>query len=213
MDPVNGEAVHLRVIWAGEAELRLDEVRFSYQVDSYNSTRMVYLYSQGKSLKLTGSLFDEMTFEKPDYPDIQINSLTQVLQTETTLPTVTLWLSKTVSVEDGYQILEAISALPGYKTGIQSKMISGASISDATRSNPWTGPLTNEELVAELAKIIPGMSKWVEHPDGGCLIGGNMPYTVRDMVIHLNDRHGWTYADITEWLDTLDIDLTVQTPE
>lgn len=39
------------------------------------------------------------------------------------------------------------------------------------------------------------------------------PKKLKETIIHLNDHHHWTRESIADWLDTLDIDLTVQRKE
>ena len=212
MVPGDAMKVHLRVIWPGEAELRLDRVDFSYTVDKSSAWQVVWLHSKGKTLQFTGSTFDEMAFEdtfKQAGPPVKYTGLDQICSAEIELPTVTLRLASWISVEEGMQICEAICSLPtdwSANTNVPKS-------SSSTWSKPRTGPLTNEELVDELAKIIPGMREKVRHPYDDCDAVAGGVHSVRWLVIHLNDYHGWTYDEITEWLDTLDVDLAVQLPE
>jgi hypothetical protein len=69
---------------------------------------------------------------------------------------------------------------------------------------PESAEPSNADLVSQMVQRIPGMRERVDCPECG---SGR---TVRHNVIHLNDQHKKTYAEIAEWLDTLDIDLSVK---
>jgi hypothetical protein len=38
-------------------------------------------------------------------------------------------------------------------------------------------------------------------------------HTILANIIHLNDSHRWSREDIADWLDTLDVDLTIKRSE
>lgn len=65
-------------------------------------------------------------------------------------------------------------------------------------------------VVDGLAEIIPGIGDAVEAcPDDECITPDrNIPIAV--LIVHLNDVHRWTRERIADWLDSLDIDLTIQ---
>ena len=57
----------------------------------------------------------------------------------------------------------------------------------------------------DLAELFPALAQFVE-PCPACTHANALAYTV----IHLNDVHRWPREDIADWLETLDLDLTIQ---
>lgn len=55
--------------------------------------------------------------------------------------------------------------------------------------------------------LLPGLKERVKHP-----INGTMN-KLESTIINLNDRHRWTVNQIADWLETLDIDLTIRPVE
>lgn len=45
--------------------------------------------------------------------------------------------------------------------------------------------------------------------EAGCVYESDWRNAVPNIVMHLNDDHGWTREQIADWLDSLDIDLTI----
>lgn len=64
----------------------------------------------------------------------------------------------------------------------------------------------NQQLVTRLADRIPGMQEHLKCPASA----EHAAQDVMSLVIHLNDVHRWTREAIADWLDTVDVDLTVQ---
>ena len=65
-------------------------------------------------------------------------------------------------------------------------------------------------VVSQLADIVPSLTTHIAHcpvPDY-CITG-----SVAELIQHLNDWHTWTREAIADWLDTLDVDLTVKPKE
>ncbi len=75
---------------------------------------------------------------------------------------------------------------------------SGAATTDGNYDRAW-----------HLRQKIPGMLASVSHPatENSCISKHHR--TVWEMVMHLNDHHHWTREAIADWIDTLDVDLTV----
>lgn len=60
-------------------------------------------------------------------------------------------------------------------------------------------------------RLIPGLHcKGQSCP--GCGIWEGDFAGLSELIIHLNDQHEWTLLEIADWLDTLDLDLTVHVP-
>src|ERR1035437_882623 len=73
----------------------------------------------------------------------------------------------------------------------------------------------------ELAALFPGLAETMLCPTGrGCHEAGgwmsstHSPYSpnrpIGELIIHLNDGHKWTREQIAAWIDSLDIDFTLQ---
>jgi hypothetical protein len=60
----------------------------------------------------------------------------------------------------------------------------------------------------ELAKLVPALENFIlnQCPE----FGRCPPCNLKNAIIHLNDKHRWDRLAIADWLDTLDIDLTIQ---
>lgn len=69
-------------------------------------------------------------------------------------------------------------------------------------SYAWSG---FESGVRKFADMVPGIYEAVKCP-GGCEGDHAIYYTIQ----HLNDEHEWDREQIADWLDTLDIDLTIK---
>jgi hypothetical protein len=73
-----------------------------------------------------------------------------------------------------------------------------------TTSNPTSKKPSEYD---KLAKIVPALKTYVLAVCPSC---GLVPKTtLTHMIIHLNDRHKWDRNAIADWLDTLDVDLTI----
>lgn len=68
---------------------------------------------------------------------------------------------------------------------------------------PTAGVAVNP--IGELKKIIPNIGTNVETP---CLCGV-AAMDICHVVMHLNDQHEWSREKIADWLDTLDVDLSL----
>lgn len=69
---------------------------------------------------------------------------------------------------------------------------------------------TGEEIISVLNDSIPGFEGMhVVCPVDDCC-GNDLLF---DVIITLNDKHQWTREAIADWLDTLDLDLTIKVPE
>lgn len=124
---------------------------------------------------------------------------------------------------DTLRALQQKHAFPQKYLGPTS-IYAGTILGDTVQAGAGPNTLNNSELVARLAEIIPGMNEYTTHPDfdqfieaGDCgmivtLKREALASTVQMWIIHMNDAHRWTYGQIAKWLDTLDIDLTVQEP-
>lgn len=66
---------------------------------------------------------------------------------------------------------------------------------------------------AVLREEIPALSEKVLCPCPSCRAGSRQPSAISNIIIHLNDRAGWTREQIADWLDTLDQDLSFTLPE
>lgn len=75
-----------------------------------------------------------------------------------------------------------------------------------------------------LSQKLPGVNQVVKHPrisESGCDCyydsydegAGLGKYTIRNLVMHLNDEHRWTREQIADWLETLDVDLSFKIKE
>lgn len=72
----------------------------------------------------------------------------------------------------------------------------------------WTWSEWYLHVSFSLREICPGLPRLCATcPD--CAQG---PYRGELVVIHLNDYHHWTREKIADWLDTLDVDLTLAGP-
>lgn len=81
---------------------------------------------------------------------------------------------------------------------VGQKADSGAATVDGNYDRAW-----------RLREKIPGTKVSVSHPatENSCISKHHR--TVWEMVMHLNDHHHWTREAIADWIDTLDVDLTV----
>lgn len=59
-------------------------------------------------------------------------------------------------------------------------------------------------VYTKLQEMISGMSSYATCPD--CSVPGSIVW----LITHLNDLHAWTREEIADWLDNLDIDLTIR---
>ena len=69
--------------------------------------------------------------------------------------------------------------------------------------------LSTHGIVAVLTSLFPMIDKIIEFP---CSCGSKVPEykdTIHDIIIHLNDKHKWSREKIADWLDSLDVDLTL----
>lgn len=77
-------------------------------------------------------------------------------------------------------------------------------------------PDSNRELSHQLIRRISSLEEEIVFcPDGKCAEHehSNEPplsSLLLDMILHLNDDHHWTREEIADWLDTLDVDLTIR---
>lgn len=63
----------------------------------------------------------------------------------------------------------------------------------------------------ELAVLFPALTQYADCPFP-VLPECREPYQLALLVIHLNDVHRWSREAIADWLDTLEIDLTLKEP-
>lgn len=70
-----------------------------------------------------------------------------------------------------------------------------------------------ESMVDALVTFCPSLRAITRCPV--CTVSGPTdPYgQIYYTIVHLNDRHRWSREQIADWLDTLDIDLTIKPPE
>jgi hypothetical protein len=62
-----------------------------------------------------------------------------------------------------------------------------------------------EALVARLLNLIPSKTHMGFITCPACTGVSTVPV----IIIHLNDGHKWSREDIADWLETLDLDLTI----
>lgn len=62
-------------------------------------------------------------------------------------------------------------------------------------------------VVTALAELVPAIRTHVAECPDDC---ETMKAPLAWLVVHLNDQHRWTRESIADWLDSLDIDLTIQ---
>lgn len=62
-------------------------------------------------------------------------------------------------------------------------------------------------VTRDLRRLLPGLSTRVPCPAAGCQAHADL----ENMVQHVNDQHRWTRAQIADWLESLDVDLTFPT--
>lgn len=83
-------------------------------------------------------------------------------------------------------------------------VLNGYSVGSYTFSEP--------SITSALQSLVPALSTATSVcPAKGCERAH--PKLLEYLIIHLNDDHRWTRESIADWLDTLDIDLTVQRKE
>jgi|SRR5881398_324037 len=66
-------------------------------------------------------------------------------------------------------------------------------------------PGVGSDVRHTLLKIAPGLSSWARCPSCDYLPG----LLLFEVVVHLNDIHEWTRPEIADWLETLDVDLSL----
>lgn len=62
-------------------------------------------------------------------------------------------------------------------------------------------------ITRDLECRLPGYADLVSFPCDCPVAGTNFKCPVPRVIVHLNDRCGWTREAIADWLDTLDVDL------
>lgn len=157
----------------------------------------------GTLLVLDGLLAEEMHFEYEQEPYVAWNSDPKEILSAPDVKQV---------IRAKIQVLPAQKLLDHFNVEIQFPTKPPINLDMVYEGPAQTNQSTNAQLVDRLAELIPGMDEAVRHPAEECPRGwreGALD-TVRGMVIHLNDTHEWTYQQIAEWLDTLDIDLSVR---
>jgi len=86
--------------------------------------------------------------------------------------------------------------------------------------NAYTTPVLPTpvpNILSDLIKFFPNIRETVSYcpaTEPECM-GDDAPIiiTLDTMIMHLNDFHKWAREDIADWLETLDIDLTIQEKE
>jgi hypothetical protein len=66
-----------------------------------------------------------------------------------------------------------------------------------------------DHVITDLMDILPTLEARVRIPSSENYQVPEHTHEIFDAVTILNDIHGWTREQIADWLDTLDIDLTV----
>lgn len=68
-------------------------------------------------------------------------------------------------------------------------------------------PNTSFDDGPDMADIdaLPGIMQQVKHPETGAMS------RIKDIIINLNDQHGWSRERVADWLESLDVDLRFQT--
>ena len=85
-------------------------------------------------------------------------------------------------------------------------MVNGRCLVNHFVESFWTAA---DQTVETLVGVCPGMCNRVKCPE----MDRPEPMHVSTAVIHLNDHHKWSRERIADWLDTLDIDLTIRPKE
>lgn len=126
--------------------------------------------------------------EGPPWPEVV--TFSSLNKTKTLYPTVFAQVTKMLDAELG---------------GLDTNRIDGATVQ------------------ANLRAALPALDQEMEHPEGAQgwrLVDGALgytnrvpsPWTLRTIIVDLNDRAKWTREQIADWLDTLDLDLQFPTP-
>lgn len=70
-------------------------------------------------------------------------------------------------------------------------------------------PSGSQSVSEELAEVFSNVREYVQVPCS-CTRYEDTGLKVHVLVVHLNDFHNWTRERIADWLDTLDLDLTLK---
>lgn len=71
-----------------------------------------------------------------------------------------------------------------------------------------SGGTSHRSLAYELIRAIPGTRAMVQVPCNCGVYAGN-EISVQTAIMHLNDTCKWSREEIADWLETLDVDLTI----
>lgn len=97
---------------------------------------------------------------------------------------------------------------PGGTTTLATTPLSDMSGVLSAASSTLSDYMAGTSIVHELSDVFPQLrDRLASCPKQDC------PYSFRPLVSiipHLNDAHQWTREQIADWLETLDVDLTIQ---
>jgi len=65
----------------------------------------------------------------------------------------------------------------------------------------------------EIINSLPGVMERVKSPVEIPFSSPSQKFTIKDIIIHLNDTSKWTREQIADWLETLDVDLRFKSPD
>lgn len=88
------------------------------------------------------------------------------------------------------------------------------SIAFSIAGSPVPGFTETDKIVSDLTKLVPALKDFkTKCPWCTCNNIACMTLPIPSIVMHLNDIHKWTREQIADWLDTLDVDLTIKPVE
>ena len=70
--------------------------------------------------------------------------------------------------------------------------------------------MSSSPVVSQLSEIVPALATHIIQCPKCAYLGVARSDTLAKLIPHLNDHHKWTREAIADWLDTLDVDLTVK---
>lgn len=81
----------------------------------------------------------------------------------------------------------------------------------AANANPKNKTSATTSRLSELSRFLPGVNESVTYP---CTCWKNFQPSsdLYSVIIHLNDKCGWSREEIADWIESLDIDTTFKTP-
>lgn len=87
-----------------------------------------------------------------------------------------------------------------------SKQMMQAANSISAFGTAYSGAFASRSVVSQLAGIVPAVTTHFEQCPGCGHETGNLA----SLIPHINDHHKWSRERIADWLDSLDVDLTVK---